>query len=67
MRNYYGTHSPVVPVIVNVIVVHVRKTAVVGVTTVEAVRSVLENLSVLANCHCPLIALGTVFYLKAPQ
>ena len=67
MRYSHGTHSLVVPMIVEVVVVDIREATVVRVATVEAVRSVLENLSVLANCHCPLIALGTVFYLKAPQ
>ena len=67
MRYSHGAHRPVLPVIVDVVVVHVRKTTVVGVTTVEAVGSVRENLSVLARSHCPLITLGTVFYLKAPQ
>lgn len=65
MRYSHGTHRPVVPVIVDIVVVHVRKTSVVRVATIEAVRSVPENLSVLANYHCPLITLGTVFYLKA--
>ena len=62
MRNYQGTKRPVVPVIVRVVPVDVRKTTVVGITTIETVRSALENLSTLLYKHCPLITLGTVFY-----
>ena len=37
VQNSHGTHSPVVPVIIDIVVVHIRKSTVVRVTTIETV------------------------------
>ena len=54
-RNYQGTERPVVPVIVDIVVVDIRETTVVRVATVEPVRSVLENMLASIFYHQPLI------------
>ena len=41
-RDFQRTERPVVPVIVGIVVVDVRKASVVRVATVQAVRSALE-------------------------
>jgi hypothetical protein len=52
-RNYQRANRPVVPMIAGIVVVDIGKTTVVGMATVEAVRSALEILSAFVYVTAP--------------
>ena len=45
-RNYQGTKRPVVPVIVDIVVVDMGQTTIVGIATIETRRSAHEILRI---------------------